>query len=67
MRWLASWYDPGRFWSGDRIALIPPFARSGCSLPGVWSAGVWIGDEMVAVDAHRPTASRTLNSALATR
>ena len=22
----ASWYDPGRFWSGDRIALAPPFA-----------------------------------------
>jgi hypothetical protein len=21
----ASWYDPGRFWSGDRIALNPPF------------------------------------------
>jgi hypothetical protein len=22
----ASWYDPGRFWSGDRIDLAPPFA-----------------------------------------
>ncbi len=22
----ASWYDPGRFWSGDRIALTPPFS-----------------------------------------
>ena len=22
----ASWYDPGRFWSGDRIALVSPFA-----------------------------------------
>jgi hypothetical protein len=22
----ASWYDPGRFWSGDRIALNPPFS-----------------------------------------
>ena len=22
----ASWYDPGRFWSGDRIALEPPYA-----------------------------------------
>jgi len=22
----ATWYDPGRFWSGDRIALVPPFA-----------------------------------------
>lgn len=21
-----SWYDPGRFWSGDRIALVPPFS-----------------------------------------
>ena len=21
----ASWYDPGRFWSGDRIALVPPY------------------------------------------
>jgi hypothetical protein len=25
----ASWYDPGRFWSGDRIDLVPPFALSG--------------------------------------
>ena len=25
----ASWYDPGRFWSGDRMALAPPFALSG--------------------------------------
>jgi hypothetical protein len=24
----ASWYDPGRFWSGDRIELQPPFALS---------------------------------------
>ncbi|HEX2409718.1 MAG TPA: hypothetical protein VHJ39_01020 [Solirubrobacteraceae bacterium] len=24
----ASWYDPGRFWSGDRIELAPPFALS---------------------------------------
>jgi hypothetical protein len=24
----ASWYDPGRFWSGDRIELIAPFALS---------------------------------------
>jgi hypothetical protein len=22
----ATWYDPGRFWSGDRIALVEPFA-----------------------------------------
>jgi hypothetical protein len=22
----ASWYDPGRFWSGDRIELMPPYA-----------------------------------------
>jgi hypothetical protein len=22
----ASWYDPGTFWSGDRIELVPPFA-----------------------------------------
>ncbi len=21
----ASWYDPGRFWSGDRLTLVPPF------------------------------------------
>ena len=21
-----SWYDPGRFWSGDQIELVPPFA-----------------------------------------
>jgi hypothetical protein len=25
----ASWYDPGRFWSGDRIALMAPFALGG--------------------------------------
>ncbi len=22
----ASWYDPGRFWSGDRPSLVPPFS-----------------------------------------
>ncbi len=22
----ANWYDPGRFWSGDRLELVPPFA-----------------------------------------
>jgi hypothetical protein len=25
----AAWYDPGRFWSGDRIELVPPFALAG--------------------------------------
>ena len=25
----ASWYDPGRFWSGDRIDLVPPFNLAG--------------------------------------
>jgi hypothetical protein len=25
----AGWYDPGRFWSGDRIELAPPFALGG--------------------------------------
>jgi hypothetical protein len=25
----ASWYDPGRFWSGDRVALVPPVALGG--------------------------------------
>jgi hypothetical protein len=25
----ASWYDPGRFWSGDRIELVAPFALGG--------------------------------------
>jgi hypothetical protein len=25
----ASWYDPGKFWSGDRIELVPPFALRG--------------------------------------
>jgi hypothetical protein len=24
-----SWYDPGRFWSGDRLGLVPPFALGG--------------------------------------
>ena len=25
----AGWYDPGRFWSGDRIELVPPFVLAG--------------------------------------
>lgn len=25
----ASWYDPGRFWSGDRLGLVAPFRLSG--------------------------------------
>jgi len=25
----ASWYDPGRFWSGDRIELVAPFELDG--------------------------------------
>ena len=25
----ASWYDPGRFWSGDRIELVAPFSLGG--------------------------------------
>jgi hypothetical protein len=25
----ASWYDPGKFWSGDRIDLVAPFALQG--------------------------------------
>ncbi|MEJ7796954.1 MAG: hypothetical protein WKF42_00550 [Solirubrobacteraceae bacterium] len=25
----ASWYDPGRFWSGDRLGLVAPFELSG--------------------------------------
>ena len=25
----ASWYDPGRFWSGDRIELVEPFELGG--------------------------------------
>jgi hypothetical protein len=25
----ASWYDPGRFWSGDHIELVPPFELGG--------------------------------------
>jgi hypothetical protein len=25
----ANWYDPGRFWSGDRIELVAPFALGG--------------------------------------
>jgi hypothetical protein len=24
-----SWYDPGRFWSGDQLELVPPFALGG--------------------------------------
>jgi hypothetical protein len=25
----ASWYDPGKFWSGDHVDLIPPYALGG--------------------------------------
>jgi hypothetical protein len=25
----AGWYDPGRFWSGDRLVMVPPFALGG--------------------------------------
>lgn len=25
----ANWYDPGRFWSGDRTELVPPYVLSG--------------------------------------
>jgi hypothetical protein len=25
----ASWYDPGRFWSGDGLELVPPFSLGG--------------------------------------
>jgi hypothetical protein len=25
----ASWYDPGKFWSGDAIELVPPFVLGG--------------------------------------
>jgi hypothetical protein len=25
----ASWYDPGRFWSGDALELVPPFSLGG--------------------------------------
>jgi hypothetical protein len=25
----ASWYDPGRFWSGDRVELVAPFSLGG--------------------------------------
>jgi hypothetical protein len=25
----ASWYDPGKFWSGDQIDLVAPFALQG--------------------------------------
>ncbi|HEX6743392.1 MAG TPA: hypothetical protein VF087_04240, partial [Solirubrobacteraceae bacterium] len=24
-----SWYDPGRFWSGDNLELVPPFRLGG--------------------------------------
>jgi hypothetical protein len=24
-----SWYDPGRFWSGDHLELVPPFSLGG--------------------------------------
>jgi hypothetical protein len=25
----AGWYDPGKFWSGDRIEMVPPFVLGG--------------------------------------
>jgi hypothetical protein len=25
----ASWYDPGTFWSGDDLGLVPPFSLGG--------------------------------------
>jgi hypothetical protein len=25
----ASWYDPGKFWSGDHVGLVPPYALGG--------------------------------------
>jgi hypothetical protein len=25
----ANWYDPGRFWSGDQLGLVPPFDLAG--------------------------------------
>jgi len=25
----ANWYDPGRFWSGDALALVPPYSLGG--------------------------------------
>ena len=25
----AGWYDPGRFWSGDELELVPPFRLGG--------------------------------------
>jgi hypothetical protein len=28
-RWPASWYDPGKFWSGDDIGLVAPFSLGG--------------------------------------
>jgi hypothetical protein len=36
----ASWYDPGRFWSGDRIELCPPFT---------------LGDEVAVASGGRAT------------
>ncbi len=33
----AGWYDPGRFWSGDRIELVPPFVLEG-EVAVVWRA-----------------------------
>jgi hypothetical protein len=32
----ASWYDPGRFWSGDGLELVPPFAL-GSEIAVLWS------------------------------
>lgn len=34
----ASWYDPGRFWSGDRIELVPPY-ELGDEIPVTYAPG----------------------------
>jgi hypothetical protein len=37
-----SWYDPGRFWSGDGLELVPPFVLGGeiaVSVPDPGEAG----------------------------
>jgi hypothetical protein len=40
-----SWYDPGRFWSGDGLELVPPFALGREIAVSVPDAGERVADD----------------------
>ena len=52
----ASWYDPGRFWSGDHLELVPPFRLGGEIAVSVPDASEEESAE-AAPDASRPEPS----------